>query len=608
MAQPINRYKADLRDIRFLLFEQFHLGELLGAEPFRDWGADDVNMVLDEAYRWVTEVTGPLNRTGDVQGCRLEDGKVRTPDGFPAAWKSLYEAGWRGLAKSPEHGGQGAPYALVAMVDELQSGANPAFNMYPGLTDGVFEVIAAFGTAEQKQRYLHGLSSGDYSGTMCLTEPQAGSDVGAATTRAIRDGDRYRIVGTKIFISAGDHDMSKNVLHLVLARTDDAPTGTKGLSLFVVPRDRLDGSGSNDVSVGSIEHKMGINGSSTCVLNFGENDACYGDLVGTEEQQGMRQMFKMMNIARIGVGLQGLAVASAAYLSALENARERKQGPNVADWKDPEAPKVPIIQHPDVRRMLLDMKAKVEGIRALAVKLSMHTDRARIAAGKDDEAAAYHQGQVDLLVPLLKAYATDRAYEIAGTAIQVFGGAGFLKDHPVEQCARDAKIFSIYEGTNHIQALDLVARKLGQKGGANLRGFLGDIAGFVKANREAPQWKDAIGTLAAAMETLQGTAMRFLGWSHGGKMEMVPLAANAFLEMMAETAIGWLLLEGAMVAEQAAAALPEGHADRAFYAGKQAAARYYAMNVLPGVANRAAIIGREDRAVLDIAEESFATV
>jgi len=608
MAQPINRYKADLRDIRFLLFEQFHLGELLGAEPFRDWGADDVNMVLDEAYRWVTEVTGPLNRTGDVQGCRLEDGKVRTPDGFPAAWKSLYEAGWRGLAKSPEHGGQGAPYALVAMVDELQSGANPAFNMYPGLTDGVFEVIAAFGTAEQKQRYLHGLSSGDYSGTMCLTEPQAGSDVGAATTRAIRDGDRYRIVGTKIFISAGDHDMSKNVLHLVLARTDDAPTGTKGLSLFVVPRDRLDGSGSNDVSVGSIEHKMGINGSSTCVLNFGENDACYGDLVGTEEQQGMRQMFKMMNIARIGVGLQGLAVASAAYLSALEYARERKQGPNVADWKDPEAPKVPIIQHPDVRRMLLDMKAKVEGIRALAVKLSMHTDRARIAAGKDDEAAAYHQGQVDLLVPLLKAYATDRAYEIAGTAIQVFGGAGFLKDHPVEQCARDAKIFSIYEGTNHIQALDLVARKLGQKGGANLRGFLGDIAGFVKANREAPQWKDAIGTLAAAMETLQGTAMRFLGWSHGGKMEMVPLAANAFLEMMAETAIGWLLLEGAMVAEQAAAALPEGHADRAFYAGKQAAARYYAMNVLPGVANRAAIIGREDRAVLDIAEESFATV
>jgi alkylation response protein AidB-like acyl-CoA dehydrogenase len=603
MSKPMNRYKADLRELRFVLFEQFKLQELLGTAPFEAWGKDDVDMVIDEAYRWVCDVTGSINRIGDVHGCKLTNGKVTTPPGFPEAWKSLYEAGWRGLSKSTAHGGQGAPFALVAAVDELQSGANPAFNMYPGLTDGVFEVIAAFGTPQQQERYLPGLSDGTFGGTMCLTEPQAGSDVGAATTRATRRADgTYDIVGTKIFISAGDHDLARNILHLVLARTDDAPTGTRGLSLFVVPRDKLDGSGDNDVAVGSIEHKMGINGSATCVLNFGENGRCVGDLVGTEEQQGIKMMFKMMNIARIGVGIQGLGVASAAYMAALEYAKERKQGPSITAWKDPDAPKVPIIQHPDVRRMLLDMKAKVEGIRALAIKLAMHGDRAHQGN------AEYHQGQMDLLVPLLKSYSTDRAFEICATAIQVFGGAGFLKDHPVEQAARDAKIFSIYEGTNHIQALDLVGRKLAQKGGANLRAFLGDIATFVKAHRDEPQWKDSIASLATASETLQGTAMRFLGWFNGGKMAMVPLVANAFLEMMAETAIGWLLLEGAVIAAEASAKLPDGHPDKAFYAGKQAAARWFALHVLPGVAHRAAIIGREDTTPLTIPDDGFATI
>jgi hypothetical protein len=279
----------------------------------------------------------------------------------------------------------------------------------------------------------------------------------------------------------------------------------------------------------------------------------------------------------------------------------------VTAWKDPDAPKVAIIQHPDVRRMLLDMKAKTEGVRALAVKLAMHSDRARVAGG-DPAAAEYHQGQVDLLVPLLKAYSTDRAFEICATAIQVFGGAGFLKDHPVEQAARDAKIFSIYEGTNHIQALDLVGRKLSQKGGTNLRNFLGDVGAFVKANREDPQWKDAIGLLAAASETLMGTAMRFIGWSQGGKMAMVPLVANAFLDMMAETCIAWLLLEGALLAGKAAAALPDNHPDRAFYAGKQAAARWYALHVLTNVPSRAAVIGREDTTPLTIPDDAFATL
>ncbi len=476
MAQNINRYKADLRDFRFLLFEQFGLDDLLGEAPFEDWDRDNVEMILDEVYKWVTDVLGPINGSGDREGCHFDGTKVTAPKGYKEAWSSLYEAGWRLLGKQSEQDGQGAPFALVALVDELQSGANPAFNMYPGLTDGVAEVITHFGTDAQKKKYLPSLCGGTWSGTMCLTEPQAGSDVGANKTRATPLGDgMYKIQGTKIFISAGDHDMTENIIHLVLARTEDAPSGTKGLSLFMVPRDKLDGSGSNDVSVGSIEHKMGINGSSTCVLNFGENDGCVGELVGTEEQQGIKQMFRMMNFARIGVGIQGLATASAAYLSALEYAKERKQGPSIKAWKDPEAPKVAIINHPDVRRMLIDMKAKVEGIRALAVKLAMHTDRERVLAGKDDAKAAYHKGQVDLLVPLLKAYGSDQAFQVCATAIQTFGGAGYLKDHPVEQACRDSKIYSIYEGTNHIQALDLVGRKLGYKGGVNLQAYIKDV-------------------------------------------------------------------------------------------------------------------------------------
>lgn len=609
MSQAINRYKADLRDFRFLLFEQFDLDELLGKAPFEDWGRDDVEMVLGEVYKWVCDVIGPINGSGDVAGCTLVDGKVKTPEGFKAAWDSLYDAGWRSLGKPAEQDGQGAPFALVALVDELQSGANPAFNMYPGLTDGVAEVIAHFSTDEQKARYLPGLGSGTYGGTMCLTEPQAGSDVGANKTKATPIGDGfYKIQGTKIFISAGDQDLTDNILHLVLARTDDAPAGTKGLSLFIVPRDKLDGSGSNDVSVGSIEHKMGINASATCVLNFGENDDCVGELVGTEEQVGIKQMFRMMNFARIGVGIQGLGVASAAFLAALDYAKERKQGPNIKEWKNSQAPKVPIIQHPDVRRMLLDMKSKVEGLRALAVKLAMHTDQERTLRGKDDDKANYHKGQVDLLVPLLKAYGSDQAFEICATAIQTFGGAGYLRDHPVEQACRDSKIFSIYEGTNHIQALDLVGRKLGYKGGVNFQAFVQDVSKFIQANREHAVLKDSVAVLASAVETLSGTAMRFLGWFQGGKMDMVPLAANRFLEMMSEAVVGWLLLEQAAIATARLDELADGDADRAFYEGKKHAAMYFAQNVLPGVATKAAILGKEDRSVLDIPEDAFATL
>ncbi|MBE7453427.1 MAG: acyl-CoA dehydrogenase [Kofleriaceae bacterium] len=607
MSQPINRYKADLRDIRFVLFEQFKLQDLLGKAPYANWGQEEVATVLEELYGWAKEQLGPLNATGDAAGCTLEAGKIKTPPGFKEAWKSLYDVGWRRLSVPEKFGGQEGPFTLHAVSEEIMCGANAAFNMYPALTQGVADVIQEFGTPEQMAAYCPKLHDGTYAGTMCLTEPHAGSDVGSATTKAFpMGGGKYKLKGTKIFISGGDQDLSKNILHLVLARTEDAPAGTKGLSLFVVPRDRSDGT-SNDVQVGSIEHKMGIKASSTAVLNFGENDNCIGELVGTEEQKGMSQMFHLMNYARIGVGVQGLGVASSAYLNALEYAKDRKQGPSIKQWKDAAAPRVPIIEHPDVRRMLLDMKAKVEGIRALIIKLAVHIDKVN-AAGGDKTAAEYHQGQVDLLVPLVKAYGSDTAFQVCVTAIQTLGGAGFLKDYPIEQYARDSKIFSIYEGTNHIQALDLVGRKLGQRGGANLQAFIKDVQAFAATIKDDATYKDAAAGLSAAAEAVMGTAMRFLGWFGGGKMEMVPLAANRFLEMMSETAIGWLLLEQAAIGEKALATLAADHPDRAFYTGKRYAALFYAANVLATVPLKAAQIGKEDRTPVEIPTEAFATV
>ena len=608
-----NRYKADLREIKFLLFEQFALGELLGQAPFENWGRDEISMVIDECYKFSCDVLGPLNAVGDRQGCRLENGQVYTPKGFDVAWKKLYEAGWKAISIDPELDGQGAPHSVQVIVEEFLSGANCAFNMYPGLAFGAAEVIQHFGTARQKELFLKRMYHGTWGGTMCLTEPQAGSDVGASRTTAKKNADgTYAIKGTKIFISGGDHDLAENIVHLVLARVDDAPAGTKGLSLFVVPKFRTDNdgvaTGPNDVKVGSIEHKMGINGSSTCVLNFGEDDACLGELVGNVENQGMSQMFRMMNGARIAVGLQSVSVASSAYLNALEYARDRKQGPSVKQWKDPKAPKVAIIEHPDVRRMLLDMKSRVEGIRALIVKLARHQDATRVFQGKDDQKAAYHQGQVDLLVPLVKSYGSDQAFRICETAIQTFGGAGYTQDYPVEQYCRDAKIFSIYEGTNHIQAMDLVGRKLGQNGGGNTQAFLGDIAKFIAESESHAFVGPLMKELSGAHEALAGTTMKLLAWFHAGNLAMVPLAANRYLEMMSEVAVGWLLLEGAKLAHDAQAKLPAGDAgekDRAFYEGKKHAAAYFAKNVLPLVKAKAEILGREDSSPLDIPDAAF---
>jgi alkylation response protein AidB-like acyl-CoA dehydrogenase len=381
-----------------------------------------------------------------------------------------------------------------------------------------------------------------------------------------------------------------------------------------VPKLRTDAAGklgeSNDVAVGNIEHKMGINASSTCVLNFGENGKCLGVPVGGDAKlnQGMSQMFKLMNSARIAVGMQGYSVASAAFLNALDYARERKQGPSIKAFKDPTAPRVAIIEHADVRRMLLDMKAKVEGVRALAIKLAHHQDMSTVLEGKDDQAVAYHRGQVDLLVPLVKSYGSDQGFRVAETAIQTYGGAGFTRDYPVEQYCRDAKIFSIYEGTNHIQAMDLVGRKLAQGGGVNLQQFGADVGKFVAKNQEHPKLGAEVKSLGKAQEAITRSAMKLLMWFQTGQLEMVPLVANRFCEMMSELAVAWLLLDGAVIADEKAKSVAEGHPDAAFYAGKVAAAVYYARNVLPGVEEKARQLDAEDRTALDIPDAAFASL
>ena len=613
MAQAINRYRADLRDFRFLFFEQFDLPAVLGKEPYAEWGTDECNMVLDEVYRFVCEVTGPLNGSGDTQGCRIEDGRVITPDGFKEAWDKTWEAGWRTISSPSRWGGQDAPAMVGSFVEEMMCGANSAFSMYTGLTLTAAELIMDCATEEQKQKYVPKMMSGEWTGTMCLTEPHAGSDVGAASTTATRNDDgTYNIRGTKIFISAGDNDLGTNVVHLVLARIEGAEAGTKGLSLFLVPRVRINDDGSlgelNDVEVPSLEHKMGINASATCVMQFGDEDGSIGEVVGGVEHQGIRQMFHMMNAARIGVGIQGLSVASAAYLSALDYARERKQGASIKQFKDANAPRVPIIEHPNIRRDLLSMKARVEGIRALVMKLSNHGDRLKVIQGKDDESEAYHTGQVDLLTPLVKAYGTDAAFEVSSRAIQVYGGHGFLKDHPVEQYCRDAKIFQIYEGTNFIQSMDLVSRKLGQAGGANTQAFLTDIQSFITDNKDTPELEDGIGHLQAAHEAVAASVMQLIGWFKGGKLEHIPLAAEDFLNIMSDLAVGWLLLDQAAIALKKLPETSETHPDHAFYTGKKFAAQYFANTVLSTLPSRTQRLSAIDTIPVEIPDKAFATV
>jgi hypothetical protein len=616
---------VNARDQKFVLYEQLDIERLLSTEKFADYSKDTVDMILTEAEKMALEVLEPTYTTGDKEGVKFEGGKVFVPPGFHEAYKKFVDAGWQCCMKSPEVGGQGMPITISTACFEYFDAANCPLIMYPMLTTGAASLIEHFGTEEQKNKYMYRMFSGEWGGTMCLTEPGAGSDVGALKTSAKRLPDgTYSITGTKIFISCGDHNMCENIVHPVLARIEGDPPGTAGISIFIVPKYRVNKDGSlgefNDVRTGNVEHKMGIKGSATCTLNFGDDGKCIGELLG-KEREGLRIMFHMMNEARLEVGMQGLALASVAYEHAVDYAKGRIQGAAIWDMKNPDAKSVPIIQHPDIRRMLLWMKAHVEGLRALNYYAAYCIDMSQVA--EDPEERERWHGMIELLIPICKAYSSEKAFQVCSRAIEVYGGYGYCSEYPVEQYLRDCKIASIYEGTNGIQALDLVGRKLGMRKGANVKNLSYDMMKDIAALRKVEELRSYNAFLEEAGNALSDLTLYFSQAGKGANFLVPILYAQPYLEIFGDVVIGWLLLKqaavatgklGAIYSEKGAAgsrakqrALVHENADVAFYQGKIATAKFFALTVLTTVKSRCAAIKLGDKAPIEMADESFAS-
>ena len=568
-------YTAPLRDMQFVLHDLLKVSEQ-GIPGYADLDRDFTAAVLDAAGKVASEVLAPLNSVGDREGCVLENGVVRTPTGFKAAFAQVRDGGWTALDGDPAYGGQGLPYIMHTAVNETFVSANMAFNMYMGLTHGAASAIRVHGTDPQKATYLPKLISCDWTGTMNLTEPHCGTDLGLMRTRAVPQGDgTYLVTGQKIFISAGEHDLADNIIHLVLAKIPGGPEGIKGVSLFIVPKFLVKTDGSlgdrNPVSCGKIEDKMGIHGNATCVMNY---DGAVGYLLG-EEHKGMRAMFTMMNDARLGVGLQGYAQAEVAYQNAVIYARDRLQGRAVTGAKFPDQPADPIIVHPDIRRSLMDQKSFVEAARAFTFWGATLLDRAH----KLDDAAA--DAMVSLLTPVIKGFQTDKGFDFAIAAQQVYGGHGYIEESGMSQFARDARIAMIYEGANGIQALDLVGRKLGLDGGAHVMAFFEMVKGFIKANEGDAALKLAfLDPLKAASKDMQAGAMYFV--QNGLTDPNNALAGSTdFLHLVGHVCLG---LMWARMAKAAQDALDAGAADGGFYQTKIATGRYYMARALPATA------------------------
>ena len=574
-------YRPPLRDIRFVLEHVAGLPELAETEDFAHADPDMVTGLLEEAGRFCAEVIAPTNRTGDLQGSMLEDGEVTTPEGFKKAYQQYVEAGWGTIQHPPEYGGGGFPLLVGNAVKEMITAANMAFSLCPLLTTGAVIDLVHHGDDELQQTFLPKMVTGEWGGTMNLTEPQAGSDVGALTTKAVpvEDGT-YRITGQKIFITYGEHDLTENIIHLVLARLPDAPPGTKGISLFLVPKYLVNDDGSrgerNDVTCVGLEHKLGIHASPTCVMAFGDDgDGAVGYLIG-EPNKGMRQMFTMMNDARLGVGIEGLAVADRAYQQAAAYARERRQGKATlrGGEEDDGHSQALIVRHPDVRRMLMTMRAYIEAMRCLTYVNARAIDDAGHAGNEADREEA--QKLADLLTPISKAWCTDLGVELTSLAVQVHGGMGYVEETGVAQHFRDARIAPIYEGTNGIQAIDLVMRKLPYDGGAFVKSFLADMK--ATANELADgELADVGARLAGGVDTLEEAT----DWIFAHREDLADVlgAATPYLRLFGQVVGGWFLARSAA----AAAALLDGadDADRAFAENKIATARFYADNLLP---------------------------
>ncbi|MDE4189841.1 acyl-CoA dehydrogenase C-terminal domain-containing protein [Phaeobacter gallaeciensis] len=566
-------YNAPTKDTQFILHDVLKVSE--AATPgYSELERDFTGAILEEAGKISSEVLHPLNVVGDTEGCRLENGIVYTPTGFKDAFEQVKEGGWTGLDMPEQYGGQNMPYVLGTAVGELFSSANQAFVMYQGLTHGAASAILAHGTDAQKDTYLPKMVSCEWTGTMNLTEPHCGTDLGLMRTKAEPQADgTYKVSGQKIFISAGDHDMSDNVIHLVLAKIPGGPEGIKGVSLFIVPKFIVNEDGSvgerNGVSVGNIEKKMGIHGNSTCVMNY---DEATGYLLGTEHK-GMRAMFTMMNEARLGVGMQGVAQAEAAYQNAVEYAKDRLQGRDVTGVKNPDGPADPLIVHPDIRRSLMDQKSFVEGGRAFLLWGATMIDKAHRDGDKDAD------GLVSLLTPVIKGFLTDEGYDMTVKAQQVYGGHGYIEEHGMSQYTRDARIAQIYEGANGVQALDLVGRKLAQDGGKHVMAFFELVKNFCKENAGISDTyaKDFIEPLKAASKDLQAAGMYFM--QNGMKNPNNALSGSYdFMHMFGHVCLG---LIWAQMAKAAHEALEAGTSDAAFYETKLTTGRYYMARRLP---------------------------
>ena len=597
-------YRSPVKDALFTLRHVGMLDEITSSERYAHADPETVADVLGEHGRFMQEVFAPTNRIGDTVGLKWSPEGVETPAEFKTAYAKFVEAGWQGLNAEVEYGGAGFPEAVFTCALEFMTAANGALTMCPGLTTGAIECLQAWGSEEQKERYLRRIVTGEWTGTMNLTEPQAGSDVGLCTTKAEPQGDgTYKITGTKIYISFGEHDMAENIVHLVLARTPGAPAGTKGISLFIVPKFLLTEDGEpgerNDVNCVSIEHKMGIHGSPTCVMSYGDAGGATGFLVG-EENQGMRAMFTMMNSARIAVGIQGVALGDAAFQKALQYSQERRQGREIGgDSKEPAF----IEAHPDVRRMLMFMKSHVEAMRALLVYNSAAIDLSRALEG--DEAEHWRE-IAELLTPVSKAWSTDVGMEVTSTAIQIFGGMGYVEETGVAQHYRDARIAPIYEGTNGIQAMDLVGRKLGMRMGGVVGEYLQrmrDLDGELAAAGE--EFASIRTQLAAAVEVLDGVTNWIMTNGLANPVEALA-GATPYLRIFGTVTGGWLLARLALGAKADLEGADE--ADAAWLGTKIASARFYAEQVLPTAAGLVPSVQAGSSVLYEVTPESLASV
>ncbi|MFT7624116.1 MAG: alkylation response protein AidB-like acyl-CoA dehydrogenase [Myxococcota bacterium] len=610
----MGEFIGDLRDIKFVLFEQLRVQEYLATGPYADFDQETLEMVLDAAFDFATNVLAPLNEPSDRIGAQLVDGRVVMPPGTRKAWKSFGRNGWVGLTADPNYGGQGVPESVGVAATELFTGSCHAFNLTRLLTYGAANLIRSFGTDEMRATYLEKMYSGEWTGTMCLTEAGAGSDVGSARTTATPEGDHYLIEGEKIFITSGDNDMADNIVHAVLARLPGAPAGTRGISLFLVPFFRVRDDGSvgerNNVQALRLEEKMGIHGSPTCVMGFGMDGPCHGYLLG-EENAGMREMFQMMNEARLAVGIEGVATANASFNQALAFSRDRIQGRDITRRKEGS---VAIVEHPDVRRMLLWQKAYAEGLRALGYLNGACIDRAHVArAAGNKEEAVRQEGLAAVLTPITKAFSTDKGFEVADMALQCYGGYGFTSEYPAEQYVRDSRISRIYEGTNGIQALDLVGRKLKGRGGADVRELLAELKKRSEQVRSAGLG-DIAGHIDAGLAAITTVIEGFV--TSDNRLTPV-LNATDFLGLFGDVVVGTLLGEQAAItaaplAEACAArnidvtdaaavrALAEDNNEARFLYSKQVVARWFAANVLPLAASRARVLLNGDDSAMQI--------